>query len=175
MSSDVWLGALISVPIGIATGLAVTPVQKWLEDRGKTKALVHSRDTQHQYAAVLFYRMHSDLFTQYLLRVVILTTFTGSAVGILAGFFFAFANLSGAVLNAAPGYSSRVYTIFIQSVSILGQMTAIVGSILIIRYCRPALKLWQQVRYFEDYAKTIPSELRNLDIEAQVKAIAPHL
>jgi hypothetical protein len=29
MSNDVWIGALISVPIGIATGIAITPIQRY--------------------------------------------------------------------------------------------------------------------------------------------------
>jgi hypothetical protein len=170
MSNDVWIGALISVPIGIATGVAVVPIQKWIENRGKAKALIQSRDARERYTSVLFYRLHPHLFTQYLLRTVIRTTFASAAMGIVAGFLYVMANATAtfiATQTTSIGFASTMMQLF----TILGQMTIIVASVLIINYCRPALKLWSRVQNFEEYAKSVPSDIRDLTAEALAEKV----
>jgi hypothetical protein len=158
MSADVWIGAVLSIPIGIATGLAVTPAQRWIENRGKQKALVQSKRVKADYDAIIFYRLHPHIFTQYCLQVVIKTTFIAAAVGIISGCIYAFAQATSFVniyrLQPAP------------VLYVLAQITAIASSILIINNCRPALKTWQRVRNFEEYIANIPSDIRDLNAES---------
>jgi hypothetical protein len=172
MSMDMWGGAILSIPIGIATGLAVNPVQKWLENRGKAKAAIKLKDVKDQYERVLFYRLHPHLFTQYLLQTVIRTTFIGAAVGILLGIFQA---MTHAFLFTFPtvvrGPSNPPQLVVIVGMGILAQLTTVVGSVLIIRYCRPAIQLWHQVKTFEEYVNSVPFEHRNLAAERLAKEI----
>lgn len=160
MSNDVWIGALLSVPIGIATGVAVTPIQRWIENRGKNKALVESKRVREQYNSVIFYRLHPHIFTQYLLNVVIRTTFIGAAVGIIAGCIYTLAQ-AGDFVNIR---------ILRSGLYVLGQITAVTSSVLIVGICKPALGLWYRVRNFDAYVRNVPADIR--DMEAEAKALS---
>ena len=163
---------MLSIPIGIATGLAVNPIQKWFENRGKTKAAVKLKDVKDRYEIVLFYRLHPHLFTQYLLHTVIRTTFVGAAAGILLGILHAIPNAFFLAIPAlARGEPNATQMALFLGLPTFAQLTTVVSSVLIIRYCRPAIQLWHQVRTFEKFVDSVPSEHRNLAAEREAKEI----
>src|SRR5207244_3657368 len=71
MLNDVLIGTLLSIPIGIGTGLAVAPIERWRENRGKTRGLAKSRWMRQEYVETLNYVRHPHVFTQYLLHKLI--------------------------------------------------------------------------------------------------------
>ena len=156
MTSDVWYGALLSIPIGIATGLAVPLLQRWWENRGNKKQANEERRTKEEYLQVAFYKNHPETFTQYLVHVAIQTTFIGAIVGVLSAVFYAVNQVVPDVSGLPfPFYFGAVHRL----VSLLGQVMAIVSSLLIIRICRPAMALWRKMRDFDKYKRSLPTEL----------------
>ena len=168
MSNDVLLGAVLSVPIGIATGLAVTPLQRWFENRGKAKAVGETKRAEAEYKNVLFYRQHPDEFTQYLVQVAIRTTLIGAAVGIFSGFFFTVGQFIEITTPRVLGFLwvSRRY---VEAAGYLcGQLVTILSSVIVVKICMPAMTLWRRVRHFDLYIQGVPSDVRIPDAEADV-------
>jgi hypothetical protein len=155
MSNDVWYGALISVPVGIATGLAVPPLQRWLENRGNQKLAEQERRSREEYEEVLFYRKNPETFTQYLVHVAIQTAFIGAVVAVLSALWSA---VTPAIASALPHPNSDFVLILY---SLPREMVAIISSLLIIRICRPAMALWSKVKNFDRYEQAIPQEQRD--------------
>lgn len=61
MSADVWVGALISVPVSIGCALLVPYIQRWLEKRGERSHQKQRDRLKDEYSTVLHYAMHTDL------------------------------------------------------------------------------------------------------------------
>jgi hypothetical protein len=108
MSDDVLIGALLSIPIGIITGLAVTPIQRWMDGWGKDKKQIEDERTKKEYDSALYYARHPSLLSQYLLQVTIRTTFVGAGVGVLSGVIFALGNAI-TVLHAYWGATMDIF------------------------------------------------------------------
>jgi hypothetical protein len=154
MSGDTqfWLGLILSVPIGILTGLYTPKIQKWLESRGKEKAEIELRQAKEELEAIEKYVSNPHEFTQYLIKTAIVTTFIGSLPGLLGGVFF----LSAQALEAV-GFT---FLHSIRSVLYLfGQLAATVGSLIIINICRPALSTWTKVKNFDEFKKNAQDKL----------------
>jgi hypothetical protein len=104
---------------------------------------------------VTFYRRNPVEFTQYLVQVAIKNTFIGAAVGIVAGLIYALA----CVLDFGPSYAREM-------LYLVGQIVAVMSSVMIVNICRPALGLWHKVQHFDEYVASVPSEIRQVDAEA---------
>jgi hypothetical protein len=102
--------------------------------------------------------MHTDLFTQYLVQVAIKTSLIGAVMAIVSGVFLFAGQLSFAVLNGGMGI--RLDETIGQALFAMGQFAALVGSILIVNICRPALVLWNRLRSFDEYSAAVPNEIR---------------
>lgn len=166
MSSDVWIGALLSIPIGIATGLAIDPVKKFWGDRGKAKAEVQRQDIKDRYVATLFYRMHPHLMTQYLAHSILLATFVGAAMSIFVGTML----LLPQFIRVVPIREPYAWFIIIGT-QLLTQLVTVISSVVIVKYCRPALRMWRNVRFFNDFVEAVPKEMRNFDAEERAEQI----
>jgi hypothetical protein len=105
-----------------------------------------------EYREVLSYLRQPHAFTQYLVSVAIRTTFIGAAVGIFTSLLFAL-------------QASEIGRDLERSFGTLAQIVTIVTSIIIVRICRPALKLWYRVRNFDSYVQKIPAEIRDQGAE----------
>lgn len=158
MSGDTqfWLGLILSVPIGILTGLYTPKIQKWLESRSKEKAEIELRQTKAELESIERYVSNPHEFTQYLIKTAIVTTFIGSFLGVLSGAFF----LSGQALEAAgfvlPDNIRNVLYFF-------GQLVITIGSLIIINICRPALSAWTKVKNFDEFKKNAQEKLNGND------------
>jgi len=153
MSSDTLLGLLLSVPIGIATGLVTPIIQRWLESKGKERAFRFARRTLQELEIVTFYREHPADFTQYLVQVAIKTTFIGALLGVLAGLFF----VTGQLLTTVP--LRHVVPAFRDGLFVIGQFAAILGSVMIVNTCRSALAMWTKVRNYDEFKKVTTQKL----------------
>ena len=151
MNNDVWYGAAVSVPIGIATGLAVDPIKRWWINLGQSRALVRKKQVGKLYTEALQYRLNPDDFTHYLLQVSIRTVLLGAAMSVFGGAFFA---LTEAADLGHMGF-------------VIGQIVTIFGSVLIVKICVPALSVSSRVIYFEKFAETVPDEFRSPTLEGQ--------
>jgi hypothetical protein len=88
MSSDVWYGiiggAIVSVPIGILSGLAVGPVQRWLDNRSAASRQTKRERQASEYAEVLFFVLHPELLAAYLIvRLILFLDFLGRLLSCL--------------------------------------------------------------------------------------------
>jgi hypothetical protein len=146
MSSDIFIGALLSIPIGIGTGLAVPAVQRWLENRGKARSFNQDKRTAEDYKNVLYSLRNPQLTTQYFIQVALQTAMVGAIIGTIGG-LITVANL----LILAPTRLSRVGIAdarMAEATQTLTQVLAILittfGSVLIISLCNPAMRLWSR-------------------------------
>lgn len=140
-----WTGLLLSIPIGIVTGLITPPIQRWLQARGKDKALKDLARAREELAEVTYYVENPHIFTQYLVQVAIRTTFIGAVLGILGGVAFMFGSTP---LSLSFTWGVDLQLVFIAA----GQAATTMGSVMIVGICRPALRLWTRVRNYDEYA-----------------------
>jgi len=158
MTDDVWIGAILSVPIGVGTSLAMPVIQRKLDERGNRKVLAESNRVRTEYEEVLFYHQNPVLFTQYLAQVAIRTTFISAAVAIFAQLISALGSGLYLVSREIPVAQIEQPTL---ALSILSQLVFMISSILIVSITRPALGIWRRVRQFEKYANTVPKDIRD--------------
>jgi hypothetical protein len=150
MTADVWIGALLSIPIGVGTSLLVPSIQRWLDARGNKKTLAETKRVRAEYEEVLYYQKNPIVFTQYLAQVAVKTTFIGALVSIFANLLSALAN----AFNLVSVYRLESLLFF------ASQIIFVVSSVLIVNISRPAMRLWARIRYFDTYSKTVPDEIR---------------
>jgi hypothetical protein len=119
---------------------------------------MESKRVRAEYEEVFFYQQNPVVFTQYLAQVAIKTTFIGSFVQVFANLFDAIGNGLFMLGDVSPVIRSlaRDNTFFFVS-----QIVYLISAILIVGICRPAMRLWRQVRHFEAYQATVPEEIRN--------------
>jgi hypothetical protein len=152
MDKSTWIGPLLSIPFGILSGLAVRPVERWLERSGRTRSTKKTELLRKEYERVVFYRQHSDKFTQYL-AVTSIRAMLGLGAGGMASFvFFSF------LWQFAVPKTWRFYLVIgIRDVSMLA---AIVAGIYVFNAAWDALEMWSRVEKFEKYQETVPPEIR---------------
>jgi hypothetical protein len=156
MTSEFWLGTFLSIPIGLATSLATPWFQNKLDSRSKQRSLIASKNLAAEYEQVSYYRSHPEDFTQYLIHVAIKTTFIGAMLGIISGISFAFAQVVETARTGLGGFGGPdILRLAQDALYVLGQFSGLVGSILIVNICRPALSMWTKVRNFAAYEKGI--------------------
>jgi hypothetical protein len=169
MSNDVWIGALLSVPIGVGTGLAVTPLQQWYRELGKSRAEAERNLMTHQYGQALFYISHPHRFTQYLVVEAVRAIAAIAAMLVGGGISFGTVLVGGlmrAVNAAHPLTKKDIVILWVYMIA--GLASSVVGSAYLARVFQRALPLYKRIVNFEAYAATIPADIRNLEIEAMV-------
>jgi hypothetical protein len=62
------LGGLLSIPLQIGTALLFPRVQRWLDDRGKTRAFKKSNEMRKQYEEAYYFFTYPHRMTQYFLN-----------------------------------------------------------------------------------------------------------
>ena len=147
MSSDLWYGALLSIPIGIGTALATPWLQRQLDKYSKSRALTRTKKAQEDFSRVKFFVDNPHLFTQYLVYTAVRVLFITAVV---------------AAFSAAPSliaqFSEPLHVLIYPLQSILygiSQFISLIGSIMIVNICRPALLYWQRTKNFEEYSRAI--------------------
>lgn len=151
-----WLGLALSVPIGIATSLVTPAIQRWIESKSKQRELTKTHRARAEYTSVMFYRRNPERFTQYLVHVAIKATLIGALVGALAGACF----FVGQLVAARDATDMVNWHAVLQSIYAVGQFVGLVGSVMVVNTCRPALSLWTKLRNFDEYRATVPDDVR---------------
>lgn len=68
MSGEFWLGTLLSIPIGVGTGLAIAPVQRWLDSYGKYRSLGRTKRMRADYEEAHYFFTYPHRMTHYFLN-----------------------------------------------------------------------------------------------------------
>lgn len=181
MSAEFWIGTLLSVPIGVGTGLAVPPIQRFFRSRGDAKAIEESQKARHEYLRVLFFLQHPEMLTQYLVEVGIeiafasLTTVLALSVGLVLG------TTSGLITAPSLFRSSVVHHVLtgigrhhlgafvLIPLLILVEILFIFYVSFLLRVCLPAITTLRHVRYFKEYVIRVPATIRNLEAEKRLE------
>lgn len=158
MGSDLWFGALLSIPIGIGTAM-VTPilVEKWSKVSTHA-AIAKSKKTDDEYRRIYTFKEDRTSLTQYLVVTTIMTSITSALTALLAG-FFVFLNADLIVRNLPSFIGVDVYRLILQ---MLITVTLLFGAVLIINFCRPALSAWIKVSNFPEYERSAKLSLGSI-------------
>jgi hypothetical protein len=145
MSTEFWMGIFMSIPIGLATSLATPWFQKRLDQRGKARTLIETKNAQEEYDRIRYFRDNPSDLTQYLVQVAIKTTFITAFLSLFSRSLVVF----GSLIRLAHVEDSRY---FIQNaLELIFQVISLAGSIMIINICRPALNTWTKTKNFAEY------------------------
>ncbi len=154
--SDLLIGILLSIPIGIATSLITPWIQGKLDQLNKYRSLAATKRLDDEYRRVLLFRNNPHEFTQYLVQVAIQTAFTSAFVGIIAGLIYAIAQATVAIPSGMGGAMNFDEINFIRtSLFVFGQFVTLLGSLLIMNICRPALSVRAKLQNFDEYSKSV--------------------
>lgn len=132
--SEMWqgvlLGALISVPLSLAMNLLSSVLQRKIDRRGEEKAAARAReDAAFRAKAAALATDRSSLYIE-LLETLLRVAYFTAIFGVLSGAFFALGQLIG--FSFIP--------------SSLGQISALVGALVVLNIVRPAVALLREVR-----------------------------
>jgi hypothetical protein len=141
MSSDLVYGTLLSVPIGIGTALITPWLQKKWDDRSKSRTLDRSKRSWAELERIKTLRENPAELTQYLVYITVRTALISAMMVVAA---------------AVPNLMAQAFHFYL--LYIPGQFITLIGSILVINVCRPALVTWDRVKNFADYEKRVLSE-----------------
>ena len=150
--SEFWIGVLLSIPIGIATSLITPWIQRKIDEQDKRRSLAATGRVVQEYERIRAFRADPHEFTQYLVQVVIRTTFTGAFVAVFAGLMVA---LGQATIPLRSAFNVDYVDFVRTAIFILAQFVSLLGSLLIINICRPALRAWTKLKNFDEYSASV--------------------
>ncbi|EIU6827838.1 hypothetical protein L5176_004434 [Vibrio parahaemolyticus] len=145
MDINLWISILFAIPLAIVANIFTPKVQSWLESRGKKRSKARVTQLKTELEQLKYYKANPELFTQYLLGVVIKTTFVGSIIGIIAAlaymitrvakdFFYVYDYLYIDVLEVVLQFSSQIVSMF--------------GAVIIINICGNALRVMHSMKNY---------------------------
>jgi len=168
MSCDVWIGALVSIPIGIATSLVVPPIQNAIGRFGVKSRTKRTEGIRKEYEKVLYFCFHRELLAAELIQRLFVPV---GAIFVLIIIHFVMSISSGrgalAILDVPIDlhdhrfYGALVFGLLILTSVLLTlavvQSSIVGGLILYARVTKPG-------RYFE----SVPAEVRDHNREASI-------
>jgi hypothetical protein len=176
MDAGLWIGLLLSIPISILVNLFTPKIQAWLDSRNRKRSLIRTKYLQQEYEQVRYYRENRGEFREYLIWIVIRTTFVGSLVGIFAAFVFVIPNFFE-ILNLEYEQTRIIRHVLY----IAGQLISLIGALLIVNICSNALKVYFRVRDFDIYEESVKKNLSAgaggelpIDTETNTEAVGRH-
>jgi hypothetical protein len=153
MTTEFWIGALVSIPLGIGTSLLTPKVQSWIDNRSKAAALNAKQRSQSLYHQTVSYSLHPDAFTQVLvadgIRMILPATTMVAATTMFACTLLA--------TKLAPSHFLGRFLSWFPGVCLLFVLYGTFS--LLFRYSHAIRALWR-VQNFEKYAEKIPIDLR---------------
>jgi hypothetical protein len=166
VSRESWIVLLLSVPISLATGLLIRPIQAVVE-RSKKGWQSRRAERQHdEYAAILVYMIEPERFIQ---NLVFAAFEMIQAIGlVIAGFGTTTLILVATIPEtlAAPhhqlhGFERGILWIFGIGGAILNSW----GSYRVTKVLLTMHKVRQRMARFDSYVKTLPNDIRIIEIE----------
>lgn len=96
MDYKIWLPILLTIPMSILAGLAVRPIERWYERRGKSNEAIRKIQFERDFQQTAEFIEHPHLFTQFLLRTIInlIRAFAITILGLLISIMSATARLT---------------------------------------------------------------------------------
>jgi hypothetical protein len=160
MNSHVWLDYLIQIAIGIAAGLSIAPIQRWLSRRGKTRAQAKREAAELDYFLALYYYANPDLLTQFMII---------AAVKASQGFFF----LTASFLLEIAAVDILLPKNFVDSTDkwfanllFVGSVVAIARAAFVLQHFYKAIEMYYDQFAFPVYLdEKVPADIRNLQWE----------
>ncbi len=168
LSTDLWLGTLLSIPIGIGTGLAGPPLQRWYKHRSKARRIRILEDQKASYYEALFYLARPEKFTQFLIRSGIVMML--AAVAAISGIAFFSIEMTILFQQEQALHVSRGADVLrgrpeLWAFLLFGPSLNTVGLAVLSGYYSRVRTLSRRVEKFGSYAPTLPQEIRNIALE----------
>ena len=142
MDFGFWIGLAVSIPLAIIANLMSPKIQIWIDNRSKIGTLKKTKRLKEDYLKAKYYIEHRDEFREYLLFIIIRTTYIAFIVGIISGF----GALSPELIRPYS-IGSAVYSI--------AQMFSIFGALAIVRICSLAIRNYNKIKNFKDYEQFV--------------------
>lgn len=161
MTTEFWIGTLVSIPLGIGTSLATPPIQRWIDSRSEAAALNSQRRMREVYQEAFFYTHHHDAFTQLLILAAIRMVVPALGTVIATTLF-------SAVIFVQRSFLSRREGSFLLTLCLLMLISSSMSFFL--RYAGVLTQFWR-VNNFKKYASKVPLEIRR-EAEARLSKLA---
>jgi hypothetical protein len=162
MNKDVWtsilVSAFLSIPIGILTGLAIPPIQRWYRARHKSKAVAELDRLKRCYSEALFYREHPAEFREYLLVMVIRHIQT-LGFWLLSTFFMALSLVAAFMVKMSGKTAPMLLKISISAYAVGGMVGVVISGMIFQLWVVSFYSTYKRVKYFDSYVKTLPKEV----------------
>jgi len=135
VSTDFWLGLLLSIPLSILANLLNPKLETLWAHHSQHRAKKRLQKLRRDLDAVQRYRDNPQAFTEYLLIIVIKVAYATGSVGV---------------------FSLVVDTFIPGSIGLIAsRLLSILAGLLIVRVSSQALDTFQRVRNYDDYQKEI--------------------
>ena len=173
MHRDVWLGAalgaLLSIPIGIGTGLLIAPIQRWYQSWGKTREEARHARIEREYAQALSFVRYPHMFTRFAFRTVVsmVMAITFWLAGSFLGVLMAEIKILEVVTKQAFPMP-RIEHIFIQASLFLSGVMVAVGLARLTQEFQKFRDTGARVARFRTYVESVPDDIRRLSVEEYV-------
>ena len=163
MSVELWIGTLISVPIAIASGLAAASIKNWMDRWGETSHQKKHSRMKVEYDLVIDSALHPEMM---IAGMVTNLLFMG-LYGFLFLIFLSIRPMFEALLEFTPRPTMNTTHLlgFMLLCSIFAIVLSCAVTVFVIQMVINSAKLYLHVRFFSEYVKSIPDELRNLKME----------
>lgn len=147
LDTSFWIGLAAAVPLSVLANLFTPKIQQALARKSKARAFRRSAQIKAELEEIERLTSEPGRLQTFLLESVLLITLLTSAVGVISGLFFAFANMYG----ASPYLTA------------LGQFVAVGGGVGIMRECLDVLRKSRRARDTEKYKVKVQKELSELN------------
>lgn len=139
MTSEFWLGTLWAIPSGIIASLLTPLIVKAYNNRNENRRKNAIEKVRTEYQTIKKYKENPQMFSLYLINIVIKTTLMGAIVSVFSGIFNLIAQLF-------------IYSSFLLGLS---QIIILFGSMFIITICRPAFSIWSKIKSYDEYVQRL--------------------
>jgi hypothetical protein len=163
MSHEMWIAVGLSIPVGLATGLAggllVRPTQRWLDEKGQSRTQRKRASVETEYWDVLYYAGNPTEFTNLLIEGAIRCAF-----GLT---FFTFPTLPVAALVYVTATRPQEPHSSAFAVVTLFTLCCCFGAGYMLSSTFRALKRYKQLASLDKYLGSLPPNIRNATAEAE--------
>ena len=165
MSGEFWLGVAVSIPISIGCNLAVPSIQRWWQRRGDHSQKVGLDQKAKEYTEVLFYALHPELMiASFVIRGMAVTLYAVALISLDVTRPF----IQG-VAFYMPAFDSPPYLLL----SVIGVAVIVLTfpTVFFVTLVYKAASLYNHVRHFGGYIKSLPAEIRDTNMENAVNFV----
>jgi len=163
-----WLFPLIGLAFGIVANL-LTPVFQTMLDKLSTKRISYRESSlKKEYDLIKEFNECRDDYREYLIIVIIKTTFAGAFCGVLAGLIFF---ISSALMASHTNFHIHIFRFNMEIIDleVLGQAVDVLFAVYIFQICKVALSITNKVNNYESYCNKIQNQFD------KIKKVSPTL